>query len=1170
MGRLAGLSMRNRALVALVTVFVLIFGVVSTTSLRQELIPRISVPVAVVYASYPGASPEVVEQRVTIPIEQAVASLQGLDTSSSVSTAGSATVTLQMRYGSDMSSVQQDAKAAISRIEGMLPDGVTTQVFTGSVDDVPVIQLAVADDTTAGQLAERVRTLVVPELEKVDGVRAVSVAGAPIPQVLVAVDDTKLSDKGVTVAQLQRAIGTAGAPAAAGSLQDGTQDLTVTVGARYASASDVAAVTMTSATGAAVRVDQVATVSDREAPATSLARTNGRESLSLSVTKTPEGNSVAISGQIRDKLTGLDAALGHGAHTTVVFDQAPFISESIHNLLVEGGLGLLMAIVVILLFLASIRPTLVTAVSIPVSVLMALIGMGSAGYSLNMLTLGALTMAIGRVVDDSIVVIENIQRHLGEGQRRTDAVLAGVLEVATAITASTLTTVAVFLPLALVGGQVGELFRPFAITSSLALLASLLVALTIVPVLAYWFLPERSRSHVTALEDASGRPRRTPMQRLYLPTLTAATRHPVVTVLIAVVLLGLSGAMVPRLQTDFLGDTGQNTLTVTQKFRPALSLAEQDRQARTVEDALRGVAGVETVQTTIGGAGAEAMFTGGGADQATFSLTTDAAADQKALQQRVRDAVAPLTDVGDVAVAAQAGYGASTIDVKVSAPDTERLRAATTAVHAALTSVQGSAGVTDTLAADRPTIVVDLDRTKAAERGVDEQTVTATVKAALASQQVAQVESDGVTKDVMISLRDAPVGLEALRNLEVPATVKAPVAPPVAATPPAAGTPGIPGTPGTTGATGATPTTGATGATGAGGTAVTTPTAGPSTVRLRDVADVRRADVATSIARDQGQRSATVSVTPAGTDLGAVTRAVTARIDTVSLPAGASVVVGGVSADQQKAFTQLGLALLVAVAIVYVVMVATFKSLVQPLILLVSIPFAAIGAVAALVLTNTPLGVPSMIGALMLVGIVVTNAIVLIDLINQYRDRGRAIDDAVREGARHRLRPIVMTALATILAMAPMGLGLSGGGVFISKPLAIVVIGGLVSSTLLTLILVPVLYTMVERVGETRELRRESRLARRVQQEETPRRRRRKEAGPAAPVPPPAPAPVPVPVVADRPFLSPPGERTPAVRLQQDVRPLDVRLEPVPADAFGAVDPQLPRRGITDEPSPGI
>ncbi|MEA5153843.1 MAG: efflux RND transporter permease subunit [Raineyella sp.] len=1093
--------MRNRALVALVTVFVLVFGVISTATLRQELIPRISVPVAVVYTSYPGASPAVVEQQVTIPIEQAVASLQGLDTSSSVSTAGASTVTLQMRYGANMSSVQQDAKAAISRIEGLLPDGVTSQVFTGSIDDVPVLQLAVADDTSAGQLAERVRTLVVPELEKIDGVRAVSVAGAPIPQVLVAVDDHKLSDQGVTVSQLQQAIGTSGTPAAGGSLRSGDQDLTVTVGERYASAADVAAVTLTSSSGRAVRVDQVATVTDREAPATSLARTNGRESLSLSVTKTPDGNSVAISGQIRDKLAGLDAALGHGAHTTVVFDQAPFISDSIHNLLVEGGLGLLMAVVVILLFLASIRPTLVTAVSIPVSVLMALIGMGSAGYSLNMLTLGALTMAIGRVVDDSIVVIENIQRHLGEGQRRAEAVLAGVREVATAITASTLTTVAVFLPLALVGGQVGELFRPFAVTSALALLSSLLVALTIVPVLAYWFLPERSRSHVTALDDAVGRPRRTPLQRLYLPSLGVAVRHPWVTVLVAVVLLGLSGAMVPRLQTDFLGDTGQNTLTVTQKFRPALSLDDQDRQAATVEAALRGVPGVETVQTTIGGAGAESMFTGGGADKATFSVTTDRSADQVALQQRVRDAVSPLTDVGEVAVAAQAGYGASTIDVTVAAPDTDRLRTATTAVHRALTGVEGSAGVTDTLAADRPTVVVDLDRTKAAEKGVDERTVAATVKAALAPQQAARVEADGVTKDVMISLGDAPVGLDALRDLKVPATVvKAAPAPTTAAsTGPASGGPaGKTGTSGST-AAGSTATAGATsggpaGRTGASGTgasgasqaaaqAAAKAAATPMTVRLGDIADVRQTDVATSIARDRGRRSATVSVTPAGSDLGAVTRAVTAAVGGVEVPAGVAVTVGGVSADQQKAFGQLGLALLVAVAIVYVVMVATFKSLVQPLILLVSIPFAAVGAVAALVLTGTPLGVPSMIGALMLVGIVVTNAIVLIDLINQYRTRGRSIDEAVREGARHRLRPIVMTALATILALAPMALGLSGGGVFISKPLAVVVIGGLVSSTLLTLILVPVLYTMVEGVGERRAVRHESRLARRLQAE---------------------------------------------------------------------------------------
>lgn len=1039
MGRLAELSMRNRALIALITVFALVFGVISTGQLRQELIPRISVPVAVVFSSYPGASPEVVEQRVTIPIEQAVSSLQGLEATSSQSSSGSSSVTLEMRYGSNMSAVQQDAKAAISRVEAFLPDGVDTQVFTGSIDDLPVLQLAVADDTTAGELAERVSTLMVPEMEKVEGVRAVSIAGAPVPEVLVDVDTDELAARGLAVPQLQQAIGSSGTPAAAGTVAEASSALTVTIGQRYASAADVAAVTMTSPTGQAVRVDQVASVTEREAPPSSLARTDGRDSLALSITKTPDGNTVEISERVRELLPGLDAALGQGARTTVVFDQAPFITESIHNLLVEGGVGLLMAVLVILLFLASVRPTLVTAVSIPASLLIALIGMRIAGYSLNLLTLAALTLAIGRVVDDSIVVIENIQRHLAEGQRKQEAVLAGVREVATAITSSTLITVAVFLPLALVGGQVGELFRPFAVTSSLALLASLLVALTIVPVLAYWFLPETDRSHATALVDAAGEPRRTPLQRLYLPSLDAAVARPWLTVVVAVVLLGISGALVPRLETNFLGDTGQNTLTVTQDFEPALQLAEQDRQAGVVEAALLEVEGIETVQVTIGGGGADAMFTGASADRASFALTTDPDVDQVALQQRVRDAVDGLDDVGEVNVSAQAGFGSSTIDVTVSAPDTARLGEATTSIREALDSLDEAAAVTDTLAADRPTVVVVPDREEAAARGVSETVIASTVQAVLAPQQVGRVETGGVTKDVVLRIREAPVGLDELRAVQIPARAAAPTAT-------------DPG--------------------GAGQSA--------GTVRLGDVAEVRQEDVATSIARIDGLRSATVEVTPQGSDLGTVTRAVTEELDGVTLPAGAAFTVGGVSADQQQAFSQLGLALLVAVAIVYVLMVATFRSLAQPLILLVSIPFAGVGVVAGLLVTGTALGVQSMIGLLMLVGIVVTNAIVLIDLINQYRDAGRSIEDAVHEGARHRLRPIVMTALATILAMAPMALGLSGGGVFISQPLAVVVIGGLVSSTLLTLLLVPVLYTLLERFGEQQAERRERRLARRA------------------------------------------------------------------------------------------
>ena len=615
MYKLAVLSLRNRALIALVTLFVMVFGVITTGQLKQELIPSISIPTAVVVTTYPGASPQVVEERVTVPVEQAVRGLSGLDSMSSESQTGTSTVTVNMQYGSQMSTVQQDLQAAISRIKGILPDDADSQVITGSLDDFPVVQLSVTGDSSAGKLADQLRTLVVPALEKLTGVRSVSVSGAPERRVKIDLDMKKLAAAGLGPEDVSTALQASGMVASAGTVADGNRSLAVTVGKRMTSAKEVADVPLLSKTGKKLTIDDVAAVSADNAPATSIARTNGRQSLALSITKTPDGNTVDVSDAVNAALPGLAEKLGHGAAFTTVFDQAPFISQSISDLITEGGLGLVMAVLVILVFLLSLRSTLVTAISIPVSVLITMIGLKVSDYSLNILTLGALTIAIGRVVDDSIVVIENIKRHLSYGEEKMAAIITAVREVASAITAATITTVAVFLPIGLVGGQVGELFRPFAVTVGLALLASLLVSLTIVPVLAYWFLrgPSGAVNPGTVQAEAEAKEHRSLLQRGYLPVLRVAIRRPLITILVAVLVLGGTVALTPFLKTNFLGESGQNTMSVQQKFAPALSLKTQEEKAVKVENALRGVAGVTTVQTTVGSSGgAEAAFTGGG------------------------------------------------------------------------------------------------------------------------------------------------------------------------------------------------------------------------------------------------------------------------------------------------------------------------------------------------------------------------------------------------------------------------------------------------------------------------------------------------------------------------------------------------------------------------------
>ncbi|MFD6137264.1 efflux RND transporter permease subunit [Isoptericola sp. NPDC060257] len=1105
MFRLARLSLANRAVVALATIAIFVFGAMSLGSLKQELIPSLELPAGAVVATYPGASPEVVEQRVTEPLEAAAQSVEGIESVGSTASTGSSVTTVQFEYGTDMDAATQRLQTAVTRIQSQLPEDVEPQVVTGSLDDLPVIQLAAAasqdtdEDVDAAALADTVDSVVVPALEDLDGVRSVAVTGGETDQVLVDVKTKKLAEAGLTTQDVADVLKDNGVVLPAGTITDDDVTYSVQAGSSIDSVKELKALPLvpdpaaagattgagdatggttgevgdgtgappaadgsaqdpaqgaegatapqTPAASEPVTLADVATVKVVPVEATSHSRLDGESSLGVAITKTPDGNTVDVSHAVQDAMDDLKPELEDaGVTTAVVFDQAPFIEESIEGLATEGGLGLLFAVIVILVFLVSLRSTLVSAVSIPLSLAVTFVVMNATGYTLNILTLGALTISIGRVVDDAIVVIENIKRHLSYGEDKKAAILTAVREVGGAITASTISTVAVFLPIALVGGMVGELFRPFAMTVAIAMLASLVVALTIVPVLAYWFVkaPAVATDPAEAervREAAEAKERRGLWQRAYVPSLGAALRHPWVTLVVAVAVLGGTLALVPRLETNFIGDSGQDTVTVTQTFETGASLEAQDAAAGEVEDALAGVDAVESVQTTVGsGDAAMAAFMGGGsAPQATFAITLDADADADGVQAQseIRDAVEPLADTGvttEVSVSGgDSGFGSTTVDLVVQAHDSDDLESAAQQVTDAVSDLDGVAEVTNDLSAAQQVVQVSVDREKAAEAGLTETQVSGIVSGAMDPEQTAgEVDLGDGPIDVVVKTGDAPATQAEIEDLEVPT---------------AAGM-----------------------------------------VPLTDVATVEKVDVPTSISRTDGQRSATVSVTPETQDVGTLSADITAATDDLDLPAGATVEIGGVAADQADAFSDLGLALVAAIAIVYLVMVATFGSLVQPLILLVSVPFSATGALLALLATDTPLGVPALIGVLMLVGIVVSNAIVLIDLINQYRDPAhghpRSLDEAVREGARKRLRPIVMTALATIFALTPMAIGLTGGGSFISQPLALVVIGGLISSTLLTLFVVPVLYELIERRKERRGTKRDSRVVRKAEKAE--------------------------------------------------------------------------------------
>jgi HAE1 family hydrophobic/amphiphilic exporter-1 len=1200
MNRLAIFSLRNRALIALVTVVVAIFGGIAMSLLKLELIPSITFPQLVVVTNYPGASPVIVEKEVSTPIETAIQGVNGLEATTATSQNGLSQITAEFAYGTSLESAEQKVQLAINRISNLLPAGIEPQVIAGSFSDIPVLQMAVTSDLSPDQLNQALRDIAVRELTKLDGVREAAVFGANGEHIAIVPNAKKLKRLGLATSDIQTALQTAGIRIGAGTVMSETGELSIVSGTPLASLDDIRSVPVTipftpsvptattptiptlptievdprdpgvwswdelnggeciepyadadqdsytvvacsdphtaqlvrvgdlrtdagipvypgdsavgpvatgecyatgiikasayatyptllsdvryptsqtqwnkgdtfyycfarnldlsSITGSVAgkkvttvvpaapassasslssfasssaaaaspktlsvtTIGALASVSIQPDTITSISRVNGEPSLTLAITKRADANTVDVSRAVTAALPAITALLGNGTEFTVVFDQAPFIEKSIESLAIEGLLGLFFAIIVILVFLLSIRSTLVTAVSIPTSLLLTFIGMWASNFSLNILTIGAVTISIGRVVDDSIVVVENIKRHLSLGEERMVAIRDGVKEVATAVTASTITTVAVFLPLAFVGGLSGELFQPFAVTVTIALLASLFVSLTIVPVLAYWFLgdkkPRKKASAKPAKPVRSGSEDNDFLQRNYRPIVRWTITHPVATMLIAVLTLGGTLALTPFVKTNFVGGSGQSTITLTHSTPGGLTLMDRAEVAEDVEAKLLAYDGIETVQTSIGGGNGFAAFNGQ-AGNIVYQITISDAVDADLVRTEVTRDLETITDTGEIVSAQGGAFGSQTIDITVKAPSEETLTNVTTAITAAIVESKSADSVTTSLDDTQSFISISIKRKAAAKYALSEVVIGRTLSALIAPSAIGQVVIDDVTMDLIIESTKAPETLDDLLRYKL-----------------------------------------------------TTPLG--ATVRLSKVAEIGISETAASRTTERGVLSASVAVTPTSDNLSESTVAVNAALASVDLPTGTTATVGGVAQDQAESFQQLGLALLAAILIVYVVMVATFRSLRQPLLLLVSIPFAATGAIALQIVSGIPLGISSLIGLLMLVGIVVTNAIVLIDLVNQYRDRGGSVVESLLDGTSRRVRPVLMTALATIFALTPLATGVTGSGGFISQPLAIVVIGGLLSSTLLTLLVLPALYSLVEGRRERKAARR--------------------------------------------------------------------------------------------------
>ncbi|HEX4215138.1 MAG TPA: efflux RND transporter permease subunit, partial [Candidatus Dormibacteraeota bacterium] len=1005
----------------------------------------------------PQASPTVVDAQVTVPVVTTLQGVTDVNEIDSDSASGASIIEVEFNDGTDEQTDLQNLNAALTRIQGSLPaTAKAPDVEAFSTSELPILQYSVYGNASLATTSSRLETVAVPRLQGLAGVATVSVSGAPTQEVQVTLDPQKLTADGVSMSQVVATLESASLVQSVGSLQDNGQAVPVRISSSLQSLAQIAALTVTpsaSATGSSgqgsgsagqgsgsgaegsgsqgqngsggttsparspVAIGDLGTVTLSSVPADTITRTNGRLSIGMNILKTPSSDTVTVANEVKKALPGIAQSMGGGTHFQIITDEATPITNAISGILREGLLGALFAILVIFAFLRSARATLVAAISIPLSLLVALLILWWQDITLNILTLGGMMVAIGRVVDDAIVVLENISRHINEGERPLVASYNAAREILTAVTSSTLTTVAVFLPIIFLTGIAGDFFRPFALTVVTALLASLAVAVTVVPLLASRLLPKPRRQGTDVVSGW--------LQRRYVPVIRFATSHRPVVLLVALAILVVTAGLVPRLSINLLDQSAGPDVSVNLAMPMNATLAQTNAQTEAVERLIHGTRGVSAYQATVGGTPDPFAPPGSiPADPTTASITVvaDATADPAKVLNRIRSRVRSYHGAAKVTTAAgqnSSTSGTSQVQEVVHDSNAATLDQSTQKVISALKGISGLSQVTSNLTTSKPEYVLT--------------PTPALSSSGLTLQQLAGLVSAAVQGDVATEAT--------LSTGETGVVVQLP-----------------PGTADTPASLASFPVPTATGS-----------------VPLSNLATLQEVPGPQSVNRTNGQQTATITANITGSNTRAVQNRVDKALNKVKLPGGVSVSAGGAFSELSTVLTQFILAILGAIGLVYLIMVATFRSLLKPLVLLAAIPFAATGAIVALVATHTALSLPSLVGLLMLIGIVVTNAIVLLDLVEQYRARGLGVQEALIEGGRHRLRPILMTALATMLALAPLAASgeNGGGGAFISAPLAIVVIGGLFTSTFLSLVILPVLYSYAAPFANDRSRQRE-------------------------------------------------------------------------------------------------
>ena len=1022
---LTSLALRRKPVTVMVMVLLLAAGLYSYDSLHKELFPEISFSVIYVVVPYQQGDPTTVADEVTAEVEDTIIGMTDLENVTSVSTSEMSIVTANFKPGSDVESAEDDIRTNVSALN--FPDDALGPIVIRLTSDIfPVMELSVTGERDIPSLQRIIDDRILPPLEAVDGVYDVQVSGGVDERVSVIVDPDLLDGYNLSINDVLNAVRANEIDLSAGELnRDGRSTVIRTyhgyndlqaigdIPIGYSVAPSPAGPRAVNGDTTAILLSQVSEIVIDTPEAESVSRTNQMPSVALSVLSEPEGNAIDLTEQVLRVLDELQVP--EDVRVEVLYNSGPELQEQLANVMRQGGQGFIIAVFAIFLFLLqlkptvwrgaanTLRPTLIIAISIPLSILITILVMAIFDWTLNFMSLAGLAIAVGRIVDDSIVVLENTYRHVQAGEPRSSAAVRGAREVGAAILASTLTTVAVFLPLAFIPGIVGEFFLPFARTVCVSLLASTFIALTAVPVLGSLLL----RQGDMAGEDESATAD-TWLQLVYTPILTWALRHRVIAVLACIGVVAASIPLLTVLPVTLFSAGEPESMRIDITMQENTDAGTMFREVRGVEMTLENFAAeghITAYQVTMGSTSQNFGPSVGesGYDVAGFfvALAADLPEDFVA---NVRASLPVKEDAEIQLFVDQAGPPQSGLEVAIAGSDFPSVQSTAQLLMEQIRPIEGIVNLKTNVSDAREELTFQVNVSEAGRYGLTSQAVASQVRTWTYGFDVADVNFQGDTYDLVIRGPEQRLDqVEELQNLLI---------------------------------------------------------AGPlGTVELGAISDVKTTVGPSVVTHHDGDRSVTITGEFEGQDTQAISARVDRMIAELELPPTVSVQQGGFASDIEEQFANVYLAMLIGVALVYLVMVATLGSLRDPFIVVLSMPLAVVGALIALTVTGRALSLSSLMGFLFLIGIVVTNAIVLITFVNQLRGEGQETLDAMITAGRTRLRPILMTAFTTILALLPLAFSTSSG--FVGAELATVVIGGLVSSTFLTLIAVPVTYMLL-------------------------------------------------------------------------------------------------------------